>query len=104
MSIIGGSPHGQGDAIINATRAVLLDDIQVVLIDTLNKEGGSRVIGMELSGRINKSTTRSESLYLFDEDGAAAIISQLLALAGRADFLPELMTRLDELREEGNLS
>ena len=104
MSIIGGTPHGQGDALINATRAVLLDDMQVVLVDTLNKEGGTRVIGMQLAGRINKSTTRSDTLYLFDEDGAAAIISQLLGLAGRADFLPELMARLDELRKEGNLS
>jgi hypothetical protein len=103
MSIIGGSSHGQGDALVDVTKAVLLDDLHVVLIDTLNSEGGQRAIGMQLAGRINKSTTRAETLYIFDEDGAAALISELLALAGRADFLPELMARLEKLGDEGNL-
>lgn len=104
MSIIGGTSHGKGDALVDVTKAVLLDNMEVVLIDTVNQEGGSRAIGMQLAGRINKSSTRAETLYIFDEDGAAAIISQLLALAGRADFLPDLLARLDRLREEGDLS
>jgi hypothetical protein len=104
MSIIGGSPHGQGDALVDVTGAVLLDDMHVVLVDTLNAFGGTRVIGMQLAGRLNKQTERSDVLYLFDEDGAAAIISELLALAGRADFLPQLLERLEQLRDDGNLS
>jgi hypothetical protein len=101
--IIGGSPHGRGDALVDVRRAVLLDDLHVVLVDTLNKDGGTRVIGLQLSGRINKSRTRSSLLYLFDEDGAAALIAELLGLAGRADFLPELLGRLEALQAAGDL-
>jgi len=102
--IIVGSSHGRGDALIDTTKAVLLDDVHVVLIDALNADGAQRVIGLELGGRRNKSTTRSDVLYLFDEDGAAALVSELFGLAGRADFLPELLARIERLDEDGDLS
>lgn len=97
--IIGGSPHGRGDAVIDARRAVLLDDISVVVVGTADPTGASRALALELGGRINKSSERSDVLYLFDEDGAAAIISELLGMAGRISpaFLDRLLARIGEL-------
>ena len=49
-------------------------------------------------------------LFLFGTDGAASIITELLALLGRAthidptDLLDDVLGRMAKLREEGNLT
>jgi hypothetical protein len=55
-----------------------------------------------LGGRINKTEDHSEVLYLFDDDGVAALVTELIDLAARAqsflpEFLPRLMERLDAM-------
>lgn len=106
-SIHGGTPFGRGDARIDVARAVLLDTINVVMVGTATwGEGAGRAIGLELAGRINKAQARTSVLYLMDEDGAAAIVSELVALAGRAgagqQFLDLMMQRLQDMpRNEG---
>lgn len=100
--IIGGSPFGRDDAMIDARRAVLVDEITVVLVGTATwDQGAGRAIGLELGGRINKSEARTQVLYLMDEAGAAAIVTELIGLAGRAGagerFLALLDKGLDEL-------
>jgi hypothetical protein len=81
--IIGGSPTGRGDALLDARAAVLLDAVEVVLVDT--KSGSDSVVMMlTLGGRVNYADDRVTHAYLFNGDGAAGIVSELIALAGRA--------------------
>lgn len=97
--IIGGSAFGQNDALIDTTDSVLLDSSHVVLIGALRQDGAETLLGLELAGRVNKTQRRSSVLYLLNADGAAAIISELLGLAGRVspDFLDELLARIAAL-------
>jgi hypothetical protein len=97
--ITGGTPHGQGDALVNTEGAVLLEDVTVVVVGTANAFGAGRALAMELGGRVNKSTDRSSTLYLFDEEGAAVIVSELLGLAARISptFLGDLLDRVRRL-------
>jgi hypothetical protein len=97
--ITGGSPFGQGDSLIDARRAVLLQEVHVVLVDSTSSEGTVPALAMELAGRINKTQQRSTVLYVMNEDGAAAIISQLLGLAQRIgpQFLADLTARIEAL-------
>lgn len=102
--IIGGSSHGRNDALVDTTGAVLLDDVHVVQVTVTNTAAVQAAVGLELSGRINRTTERSSTLYLFDTDGAAVIVAELLALAGRGQFLPELLARIEALGEAGDLA
>jgi hypothetical protein len=97
--IIGGSAFGIGDALIDPKGAVLLENVSVVLVGTAGGGGAGRALAMELEGRVNKSQFRSSVLYLMNEDGAAAIISELLGLAHRVspEFFDELMARVEAL-------
>jgi hypothetical protein len=97
--ITGGSAFGLGDAVVDVRRAVLLDEVNVVLVGVAGSKGAGRALAMELNGRVNKSQLRSSVLYVFDEDGAAAIISELFGLAGRISpaFLDELLARVEAL-------
>ena len=94
-----GGPYSRGEHVVDATAAVLLDDITVVMVGAVDSSGVAARVGLELGGRINKSTRRSSTLYLMDSDGAAAIIAELIGLANRAggDYLAELHDRLDDL-------
>lgn len=75
-----GGPHDRDAVILDTTDAVLLDHSDVCLMET---SGGSVVLAMLLEGRINKTTDRARNLYLLNEDGAAALVTELLALAHR---------------------
>jgi hypothetical protein len=82
--VIGGSPHGRGDALVDARAAVLLDSTEVVLIDTMRADDERVSMMLALAGRINYSDDRVENAYLMGPDGAAALVSQLVGLASRA--------------------
>ncbi|WP_399559409.1 hypothetical protein [Streptomyces chartreusis] len=75
-----GGPHDRNAVILDTTDAVLLDHTNVCLMETSD---GSVVLGMLLEGRINKTIDRARNLYLMNEDGAAALVSELMALAHR---------------------
>lgn len=97
--IIGGSAFGQGDALVNTEGAVLMDACHVTILGAVRQTGVETTIALELEGRVNHSTERSDVLYLINADGAAAVISELLGVAGRADpkFLEQLLDRIDRL-------
>lgn len=75
-----GGPHDRNAVVIDTTDAVLLDSSDVCLMETSN---GTPVLALLLEGRINKTTDRARNLYLLNEDGAAALVTELLALAHR---------------------
>ena|SRR5689334_1550614 len=91
-----GGPHDRNAVILDTTDAVLLDHSNVCLMETA---GGSVVLAMLLEGRINKTTDRARNLYLLNEDGAAALVTELLALAHRIgpEFGHRFTARLQHL-------
>jgi len=99
-----GGPHDQGAFVIDTTNAVLLDGCTVVMVDPV-RDGhvDDPTLAMLLEGRINKTADRAVILYLFDANGAAAIISSLMALAPRIgpEFRQLLSARVETLLREG---
>lgn len=96
-----GGPYEQASVILDTRRSVLLATVDVAMVD--NESDGRRFASLLLAGRINRSTEKSKILYLFDADGAAAIVSQLVGLASRAgapysaDFARLLGERMEQL-------
>jgi hypothetical protein len=80
--IIGGSPTGRGDALLDARAAVLLDAVEVALVDTKRK-GEAVAMMLTMGGRINYSDERVTHAYLLNGDGAAGIVSELIQLVQR---------------------
>ena len=92
-----GGPHDRNAVIIDPTDAVLLDSSDVCLIEVPGRTAPA--LAMLLEGRINKTSDRARNLYLMNEDGAAALVSELLALAHRIgpEFGERLMGRVRHL-------
>ena len=91
-----GGPHDRNSVIVDTSNAVLLDSTDVCLVETSN---GTPALAMLLEGRINKTTDRARNLYLLNEDGAAALVTELLALAHRIgpEFGHRFTARLQHL-------
>ena len=83
-----GGPHDRDSVIVDTTNAVLLDASTVVEVESASH---GPVLGMLLEGRINQTTDRARNLYLMNEDGAAALVTELIALGHRMG--PEFGTR-----------
>lgn len=106
-----GGPHDDGGVVLDTRNAVLLDTIDVSTLDPERGGRGQSALALVLGGRINRSPDRASVLFIFGSDGAAGIISELIAVMGRAsgpefvaEFMKDLGERLDTLRDEGNLS
>lgn len=101
-----GGPRDRGAVFLDLTDVVLLDGMDVCTVDGV-RQGASQgqVIFMTLDGRINKSTDRARVGYTFGPDGAAALITELLAVADRfgAELLDDVTRRLTELHQGRNV-
>lgn len=106
-----GGPHDAHAVVVDTGRAVLLDYTEVCAVQTgrVGPDGSRQMnaepaVAMLMAGRINKSSDRASIVFLFDTDGAAAIISELVALAGRMGPMAreDLRRRLRALHEEGH--
>lgn len=92
--------HREKDSVtVDMTNAVLLSDLTVAMVEPY-KDGAKLppAYAISLMGRINKTTERSEVLYLTNADGAANICAEVIALAGRMgdDAAAEFMAALDQ--------
>ncbi|MFH8405514.1 hypothetical protein ACH4FX_12175 [Streptomyces sp. NPDC018019] len=96
-----GGPRDRDAVIIDTTDSVLLDATSVCLMET--GSGHEVVLAALLEGRINQSSERSRVLYLMNSDGAAALVTELLALAYRVgpEFGKTLISRVRRLVDEG---
>lgn len=92
-----GGPHDANSVIIDTTDAVLLDHSTVTLVGSPGQPKPH--LAMLLEGRINKTTDRARNLYLMNEDGAAALVTELIALAHRIgpEFGERFTARLQHL-------
>lgn len=93
-----GDPHARGNVLIDVRKAVLLDTINVSLVDTKRQDDPPH-LAMLLAGRRNYADHRVQQLYLLNEDGAAGIVSELVALATRIgpEFAARLIARLETM-------
>jgi hypothetical protein len=89
-----GGPFDKNAVVISAENAVLLDHATVAQMEDSHY---SDIIAMQLDGRINQTQERARILYVFDVDGAAAIITELYGVAARMgpEFFDLLRDRLD---------
>jgi hypothetical protein len=67
-------------AVIDTRGAVLADSWNTVVVHT---ESAGDIVGIEIGGRVNKSSARSSTLYLVDVEGAARLAADLVTLAAR---------------------
>lgn len=99
---VAGDSRASAGAVLDITDAVLLDHVDVCTVDTLRMgETAGQAIFATLGGRINKKTDRVTVGFVFPPDGAAALITELLALADRfgAELLDDVTRRLTELHQ-----
>ena len=87
-----GGPHDEDAVVIDTENAVLLDATDVAVVGAVrDKRLAELSLALWMQGRINKTDERASVLYLFDADGAAALVTELIGLAARADFGDEFM-------------
>jgi hypothetical protein len=97
-----GGSRDRGAVFLDTSDAVLLESTNVVTVDAV-RQGvlAEPVIFMTLEGRINKRTDHARVGFLFGPDGAAAIVTELLAVADRfgAELLDDVTRRLTALHQ-----
>jgi hypothetical protein len=101
-----GGSRDRGAVFLDLTDVVLLESTDVCTVDAVRQgQLNEPVIFMTLDGRINKRPDRARVGYMFGPDGAAALITELLALADRfgAELLDDLTRRLTELHQGRNV-
>lgn len=101
-----GGPHDRGAVLIDPTDCLLMSGVTVALIDLVRAgELGERAMFMTLNGRINKTTDEVRVGVILNTDGAAALITELLALADRAgpELLDDMTRRLTDLYRDKNV-
>lgn len=112
-AIVGdGGAHETGGVILDTRNAVLLQDVTVSTVDPSSGGRGKEYFAMLLAGRVNQTQDNAEVLFIMNTDGAAAVVTELLALLVRARVTPgvidqyvqDLRRRLDELADGGNLA
>jgi hypothetical protein len=99
-----GDPNARGNVVIDARNAILMETVECCLVDADPREElKPERLCLTLGGRVNMRNERSQVLFMFDVDGAAAIVSQLVALGGRIGpaFQRRLMERAQELSAQG---
>ncbi|MER7815627.1 hypothetical protein [Streptomyces sp. NPDC096153] len=97
-----GGPNDANAVVIDTTDSVLLDSSPVSLLET-GRVGEPPILAVLLEGRINRTPDRARNLYLMNEDGAAALVSELLGLAHRIgpEFGERLMARVQKMLADG---
>lgn len=105
-----GGPHDRGGVVLDARHAVLMDSVEVSTVDPDRGGRGQSALALVLGGRINQTRDRATVLFLFGTDGAAAIVTELIGVIGRASgaaqaaqFVADVMQRMDALESDGNL-
>lgn len=97
-----GGSRDRGAVLLDATDIVLLEGVEVCTVDAVRLGAtNGQAIYMTLSGRINKKTDQVTVGFMFPPDGAAALVTELLALADRfgAELLDDLTRRLTALHQ-----
>lgn len=102
-----GGPYDKDAVVVDMTNAVILDYSTVSLVGLVRRgEEDETGVALLLEGRVNKTKDRTRVLYVMNADGAAAIVTELLGIAKRAErggdgqLAAELRQRLGERWDE----
>jgi hypothetical protein len=90
--------NARGGVLLDVRKAVHMDTVDVSLVD---EHGGADSIFafLVLAGRINYATDRVNHAYLLSADGAAGIVSEITALAIRANTHPDTAKFATDFKE-----
>lgn len=105
ITSVGGS-RDKGTTFLDMTDVVLFESMEVCTIDMVRTgEMQEQAIFMTMDGRINKTDKQVHVGYVMGPAGAAAVITELLALADRfgAELLSDVTRRLTELYQGGHV-
>jgi len=81
-----GGPYDRDAVVVDTTNAVILDYSTVSIVEVARRgEPDETAVALMLEGRINKTADRTRVLYVMNGDGAAAIVTELLGIAKRAE-------------------
>lgn len=92
--------RGRNTVVLDTTDAVLLEDMDVAVIERVRADAlDGEALFMTLGGRVNKDTRQVRVGFIMGSDGAAALITELLAVADRCgpELLDDVTRRLTEL-------
>lgn len=89
-----GDPHAKGKVMFDTRRAVLMESIEAAIADTTRKGKPAQMVALTISGRINRPPDLSgerpaehvSHLHFTDWGGAADLVVEIQALAGRAGY------------------
>lgn len=93
---------GESGTLLDLTDVVHLESMEVCTVDAVRTGMlQEQMIFAMLRGRINKTKDHVQVGFVFGPDGAAALITELLALADRfgAELLSDVTRRLSELHQ-----
>jgi hypothetical protein len=90
-----GGPFDRHAVVFDTSNAVLLGEMDAAVMH--NGSDGQDFITLLLQGRVNQSKDRARVLYIMDEDGAAALTTEIESLIVRA---PEWRDRYEAARAE----
>lgn len=92
-----GGPHDRGGVVVDARKAIIVDGSEVAIVDAVRGgEPAEQIIALNILGRLNKTTDRVSVMAFLNEDGAAGLVTELVAVASRAGFGPEFARRVKE--------
>ncbi|WP_018503066.1 hypothetical protein [Parafrankia discariae] len=77
-----GGPHDRNAVVVDTSNAVLLAGLDVAIAH--NASDGRDFVTLLVEGRINRTQDRTRVLWLADEDGLAALVTEIEALMRRA--------------------
>lgn len=105
-----GGPHDKNAVIVDAKNAVMLAGVTVTMVEPSTAGvRGRPLYALNLEGRINKTKEQVNINFLFEVDGAAAIITELIALSSRMgpgphdDLMQSIEERMTKIAAEGHL-
>lgn len=105
-AIIGGTPHGIGDALLDMSKVVLMEDFTVTEVVVARQGAWQQNTWFQvIGGRINKTSDQVTIGLLTNTDGIAAQLTELLSMAHRAgpDLLDDTTRRLTALHQQKNV-
>ena len=81
------NPFGHRDQVVDTRNAVLMGEVHVTVIEPY-RDGEAQPLnfGLLLSGRINRTQDHVTVLYMLDEDGLAALLTELHGVTERAGW------------------
>lgn len=97
--IAGGTddPYGKHDVVIDASNALMLHATDMALLEGggVHRGDGERVerqvLALSLYGRINQTDEMISVMVITEADGAAALVTEIIALASRAGWGDEFV-------------